>query len=133
MYADIFHLEKDHISDRDVIEQVTEAWPGSPDFSDWDKFKGSDKRTLYDIKSVMTYPFHHLFLKPELTPAHINRERAAFPSIAQVKRNLKILTEASARGDKPNGHKELYGLLTHPTDADVANVIRMYKPPQRSR
>jgi hypothetical protein len=132
-YAEIFRLKPDHISDRDVMEQVTDAWPGSPRFSDWNDFEGDDKPTLYDLESIMSYPFHHLFLKPRLKPGEAPSGREVFDAIEQVKANLIKLTSEDARGDKPNGHPELYGLLTHPTDTDVANLVRMYAPPRRWR
>jgi hypothetical protein len=125
-YAKIFRLEANHISDREVQEQVTDAWPGSPLFSDWDDFKGTSRPALHDIESIMTYPFHHLFLKPELSADQAGLEAA-------VMAKLKELMTPSARGTKPNGHPELYGLLTHPTRSDVANLIRMYAPLPRSR
>jgi hypothetical protein len=132
-YAQIFRLKAGHISERDVMEQVTEAWPGSPRFSDWNDFKGSGKPTLYDIKSIMTYPFHHLFLKPKLKPGEAASGKEVSDAVEQVKADLIKLTSEDARGNKPNGHAELYGLLTHPTDTDVANLVRMYEPPRRSR
>jgi len=132
-YAKIFRLEPGHISDRDVVEQVTEAWPGSAHFSDWDEFKGPDKPTLYGLKSIMTYPFHDLFLKPKLRPDEAVNKNAVDEAIARVQKNLLALTSPEACGTKPNGHPDLHGLLTHPTPSDVANLIRMYAPPRRSR
>jgi hypothetical protein len=125
-YAKIFQLKPNPISDRDVQEQVTDAWPGSPVFSDWDDFKGTNRPALHEIESIMTYPFHHLFLEPKLRTDQKARETA-------VMANLKKLMKPSARGAKPNGHPKLYGLLTHPTRSDVANLIRMYAPLQRPR
>jgi hypothetical protein len=133
-YATIFQLKPNHISDRDVREQVTDAWPGSPHFSDWDDFKGGTNRpALHDIESIMTYPFHHLFLKPKPGAGDAPRGKDVPAGIDKVQANVKKLMSPSSRGTKPNGHPELYGLLTHPTRSDVANLIRMYAPPQRSR
>lgn len=127
-FATIFQLNKEQISPSNVVEQITDGWPGAADFSDWDKLKDSH-RTLYDVDSIMAYPFHHLFLRPELRPgAKPGQQTDISIEIEKVRKRVEKVSRPPASGSKPNGHAVLPGLLTHPTSIDVANLVRMYAP-----
>jgi len=126
-FTGIFQVEEEHVSDEDIREQLTDGWPGAPEFSDWDDLRGS-KRTLYDVDSIMAYPFHHLFLRPELRPSASRWQRDIFAEIPRIGEVMKRHLQPPADGSTPDGNATIDGLLTQPTRTDVSNLVRMYAP-----
>ncbi|MEO8180350.1 MAG: hypothetical protein ABI895_16050 [Deltaproteobacteria bacterium] len=96
LVRDGFELSTD-LTAPEVEDQVINPWPGSVDFSDWDEPAG----TLYELDSVMTYPYHRLLLQPEKAPARLIQGEPRRPSF-----------------DK--------GALSEPTETDIGNLQRMY-------
>lgn len=120
-FAKLFQLSPEQVTDDDVREQLIDEWPGAPEFSDWDDPRSSH-RTPDDPQSVMAYPFHRLFLRPEP-----GRESDLEREIEAIRKKLAVLSKPPLADGHPDD-PTLKDLLTYPTPLDIANLLRMYAP-----
>jgi hypothetical protein len=92
-------------TDDEVRQQVLERWPGNLAFSDW---RDTRNDSLYELDSVMTYPYHRSLLRP--------REKEDSKRLGLEAHFKAILSDLP---EEPP--------VVRPTATDVLNIIQMYQ------